>query len=93
MLSGAHSVTGAPLLANDPHLALQTPALWYLAHLSAPGLETVGATLPGLPLVVLGRTDRIAWGFTNTGSDTQDLFIEQLDPANPNRYKNTHRLG
>ena len=87
VLSGKHSVTGAPLLANDPHLALQTPALWYLAHLSAPGLETIGATLPGLPFVVLGRTDRIAWGFTNTGPDTQDLFIEQLDPKNPNRYR------
>ncbi len=87
VVSGEHSVTGAPLLANDPHLALQTPALWYLAQLSAPGLETIGATLPGLPLVVLGRTDRIAWGFTNTGPDTQDLFVEQFDPKNPNRYK------
>ncbi len=87
VLDGTKSVTGAPLLANDPHLALQTPALWYLAHLSAPGLETTGATLPGLPFVVLGHTDRIAWGFTNTGPDTQDLFIEQLDPENPNRYK------
>ena len=87
VLSGEHSVTGAPLLANDPHLALQTPALWYLAHLSAPGLGTIGATLPGLPLVVLGRTDRISWGFTNTGPDTQDLFIEKLDPEHPNRYQ------
>ncbi len=86
VVSGEYSVTGAPLLANDPHLALQTPALWYLAQLSAPGLEVSGATLPGLPLVVLGRTDRIAWGFTNTGPDTQDLFIEQLEPQS-NRYK------
>ncbi len=87
VLDGTKSVTGAPLLANDPHLALQTPALWYLAHLSAPGLEATGATLPGLPFVVLGHTDQIAWGFTNTGPDTQDLFIEQLEPENPNRYK------
>lgn len=65
VVSGANSVTGAPLLANDPHLGLQTPGLWYFAHLSAPGLEVVGATLPGLPFVVLGRTDRFAWGFTN----------------------------
>jgi len=87
VVSGEHSVTGAPLLANDPHLALQTPALWYLAQLSAPGLGATGATLPGLPFVVLGHTNRIAWGFTNTGPDTQDLFIEQLDPKNPARYK------
>ena len=87
VVSGEHSVTGAPLLANDPHLALQTPALWYLAQLSAPGLGVTGATLPGLPFVVLGHTDRVAWGFTNTGPDTQDLFVERLDRKNPNRYK------
>lgn len=85
VVDGRKSVTGAPLLANDPHLGLQAPALWYFAHLSAPGLNVTGATLPGLPLVVLGRTDRIAWGFTNTGPDTQDLFIEQLGPEE--RYR------
>jgi len=85
VLAGSKSVTGAPLLANDPHLGLQAPALWYFAHLSAPGLEVTGATLPGLPLVVLGRSDRFAWGFTNTGPDTQDLFIEQLGPGE--RYR------
>ena len=53
----------------------------------APGLEVTGATLPGLPLVVLGRTDRFAWGFTNTGPDTQDLFIEKLHPRDPERYR------
>lgn len=83
VLSGARTVTGKPLLANDPHLALQTPALWYLAQLSAPGLSVTGATLPGLPLVVLGHTDQVAWGFTNTGPDTQDLFLERL---RGNRY-------
>ncbi len=87
VVDGRKSVTGAPLLANDPHLGLQAPALWYFAHLSAPGLDVTGATLPGLPLVVLGRSDRVAWGFTNTGPDTQDLFIEQLDPQNPDRYR------
>jgi penicillin amidase len=78
VVDGAHSETGKPLLANDPHLSLSAPSLWYFAHLSAPGLETIGATLPGLPLVVLGRTARIAWGFTNTGPDTQDLYIEEI---------------
>ncbi len=79
VLDGKRTVTGKPILANDPHLALQAPALWYLAHLSAPGLSVAGATLPGLPLVVLGHTGTVAWGFTNTGPDTQDLFLERLD--------------
>jgi penicillin amidase len=78
VVDGAHSESGKPLLANDPHLSLSAPSLWYFAHLSAPGLETIGATLPGLPLVVLGHTASVAWGFTNTGPDTQDLYIEEL---------------
>ena len=87
VVSGEKSVTGLPLLANDPHLQLQAPSLWYFAHLSAPGLEVTGATLPGLPIAVLGRTDRIAWGFTNTGPDTQDLFLERLVEGNANAYE------
>ncbi|MDP3620763.1 MAG: penicillin acylase family protein [Polynucleobacter sp.] len=86
-LSGKLTSTGKPLLANDPHLGLSAPALWYFAHLEAPGLNAIGATLPGIPAVVLGRTDRIAWSFTNTGPDVQDLFIEQLDPQNPGYYR------
>jgi len=87
VVDGSRSITGMPLLANDPHLGLQAPSLWYLAHLSAPGLNVIGATLPGLPLVILGRTDRIAWGFTNTGPDVQDLFIERLNSEDPSRYE------
>lgn len=87
VLSGAHTQSGKPLLANDPHLGLSAPALWYFAHLSAPGLNVIGATLPGLPAVVLGRNDRIAWGFTNTGPDVQDLYIEHINPANPKQYQ------
>ena len=68
VVSGALSETGKPLLANDPHLGLQTPALWYLAHLSTPKGNVVGGTLPGLPFVVLGRTDDVAWSMTTTGS-------------------------
>src|SRR5690606_37181498 len=60
-VSGARSETGKPLLANDPHLGLQVPALWYLAHLSTPQGNVVGGTLPGLPFVVLGRNDHVAW--------------------------------
>jgi len=81
------SKTGKPLLANDPHLALSAPALWYFAHLSAPGLNVIGATLPGIPAVVLGRNDRIAWGFTNTAADVQDLYIERINPADPRQYQ------
>jgi penicillin amidase len=87
VLSGALSETGKPLLANDPHLGLSAPALWYFAHLSAPDLNVIGATLPGLPAVILGRNDRIAWGFTNTAPDVQDLYIEKINPANAAQYR------
>jgi penicillin amidase len=86
-VSGALSATGKPLLANDPHLGLSAPALWYFAHLSAPGFDVVGATLPGIPSVVLGRNSRIAWAFTNTASDVQDLYIERIDPDNAAQYQ------
>jgi penicillin amidase len=80
-VSGERSASGKPLLANDPHLGLAAPPVWYLAHLSAPGLNVIGATLPGVPVVVLGRNERIAWGFTNTGPDVQDLYIERVTPS------------
>ena len=86
VIAGSRSVSGKPLLANDPHLGLNVPAIWYFAHLSAPGLDAIGATLPGSPMLVLGRNDRIAWGFTNTGPDVQDLYIEKIDGADPTRY-------
>ncbi len=86
-LSGRLSATGKPLLANDPHLGLSAPAVWYFAHLEAPGLNIIGGTLPGIPAVVLGRTDKFAWSFTNTGPDVQDLYIEQIDPKNPGMYR------
>ena len=87
VVAGSHTTSGKPLLANDPHLGLTAPAIWYFAGLHAPGLEVVGATLPGLPFVVLGRTEQVAWGFTNTGPDVQDLYLEQINPANPAQYK------
>ena len=86
-LSGKLSTTGKPLLANDPHLGLSAPAIWYFAHLEAPGINVIGATLPGIPGVVLGRTDKYAWSFTNTGPDVQDLYIEQIDAKNPSMYR------
>jgi len=81
VVSGERSTTGKPLLANDPHLGLTAPAVWYFARLSAPGLNVIGATLPAVPAVVLGRNEHMAWGFTNTGPDVQDLFIEKLDAS------------
>ncbi|MGI9026748.1 MAG: penicillin acylase family protein [Burkholderiaceae bacterium] len=78
VVSGARAMSGKPLLANDPHLDLSAPSIWYLAHLSAPDLNVIGATLPGIPFVVIGRNDRIGWGLTNTGPDTQDLYLEEL---------------
>ena len=86
-LSGKLTVSGKPLLANDPHLGLSAPAIWYFAHLDAPGLNVIGATLPGVPGVVLGRTDKFAWSFTNTNPDVQDLYIEQIDSKNPGMYR------
>ena len=76
-----------PLLANDPHLKLTAPALWYFARLDAPGFKVAGATMPGLPGVVLGQNEHIAWGFTNTGPDVQDVYIERINPADPGQYQ------
>jgi len=87
VLAGSRTTTGAPLLANDPHLKLSAPALWYFARLKAPGLDVAGATMPGLPFVVLGQNADIAWGFTNTGPDVQDLYLEQPDPADAKRVR------
>lgn len=97
VVPASHSETGHPLLANDPHLALGAPAIWYFARLQAPAgawqgqalpaLDVIGATLPGLPFVVLGRTRGVAWGFTNTGPDVQDLYLEQLDANRPDHYR------
>lgn len=79
VVAGAKSVSGKPLLANDPHLMVGMPALWYMAHLSAADLDVAGATIPGLPGVVVGRNRSIAWGLTNLNPDVQDLFRERLD--------------
>jgi penicillin G amidase len=86
VVSGKRTVSGKPLLANDPHLAGSAPSIWYLVHLSAPGVRVAGVTAPGLPGVVIGHNDCIAWGMTNVGPDVQDLYIEKFDPANPRRY-------
>jgi len=80
------TATGGAILANDPHLGLDAPALWYLARIVTPELELAGATVPGVPFHVLGRNHRIAWGVTTTGGDVQDLVVERIDPSDPGRY-------
>jgi penicillin amidase len=87
VVHGSHTVSGKPLLANDPHLKLSAPALWYFARIEAPGWKVAGATLPGLPGVILGQNEHIAWGFTNTGPDVQDLYIERIKPDDPTQYQ------
>jgi penicillin amidase len=87
VVSGARTTSGKPLLANDPHLGLTAPSVWYFARLRAPGLDVFGATLPGVPYVLLGRNRHVAWGFTNTGPDVQDLYIERINPDNPAEYQ------
>jgi len=75
----ARSATGAPLLAADPHLSHSAPILWYLARISLPdGRRLMGATAPGVPGIVIGRNESLAWGFTTTHADSQDIFIEKL---------------
>jgi penicillin amidase len=86
VVDGQHTESGKPLLANDPHLGFSTPGVWYLARIDTPDLHLAGATAPGTPFLVLGHNDRIGWGFTTTESDVEDVFIERLDPNDPNSY-------
>ena len=79
VVSGAHTVTGKPLLSNDMHLGHQMPNLWYEAHLHAGTLDVAGVTLPGMPYVIVGHNQRIAWGFTNVGPTVTDVFIENFN--------------
>jgi len=79
VLGPSKTKSGKPILANDPHLALRAPALWYLAAIASPGFHVVGATIPGFPAVVLGHNARIAWGVTNVGVDDVDFVIERLN--------------
>ncbi len=84
-VDGSRTATGAPLLAGDPHLGFGFPSLWYLARIDTPQETLVGATAPGVPGIVLGRNSHIAWTFTSTGADVQDIFIET--PVGPDDYQ------
>jgi len=93
VLSGDRTESGMPILANDPHLGIQMPSIWYEVglHCAPTGpdcpLNLVGASFAGVPGIVIGHNDRIAWGVTNLGPDVQDFFIERVNPENPNQYE------
>ncbi|MCC6009024.1 MAG: penicillin acylase family protein, partial [Rhodobacteraceae bacterium] len=84
--SPARSAGGGALLANDPHLGLSAPSIWYLARLELSSGGVIGGTIPGLPVVLSGRSDVLGWGLSTTGLDDQDLFIERLNPDNSEEY-------
>ncbi|HET7658566.1 MAG TPA: penicillin acylase family protein, partial [Bacillales bacterium] len=86
VVSGKKTASGKPYLANDPHLGLATPSIWYETHLKAPGLDVSGVIFAGVPGIIIGHNQSIAWGVTNVGPDVQDLYIEKRNPANPNEF-------
>jgi penicillin amidase len=81
VVSGAHTVSGKPLLSNDMHLGHQMPNLWYEAHLHCVGFDVAGVTLPGFPYVIVGHNQRVAWGFTNIGPTVEDIYVETFNPT------------
>ncbi len=93
VISGARTITGYPLLANDPHLGIQMPAIWYEVGLHCQPISekcrsnVTGFSFAGVPGVIIGHNNNIAWGFTNVGPDVLDLFIEKINPENPNQYE------
>jgi penicillin amidase len=87
VIDGTLSASGKPMLANDPHRALALPALRYLVHLSAPGWNVIGSGEPALPGVAIGHNEHLAWGITIVGTDQSDLYVEETDPQDPQRYR------
>ena len=83
----ARSAAGGTLLANDPHLGFTAPTVWYLARLELSTGGVIGGTIPGIPAVLLGRSERLGWGLTSSYLDDQDLFIEEVNPENPEQYR------
>ncbi|HYW13181.1 MAG TPA: penicillin acylase family protein [Longimicrobium sp.] len=86
VIGGSRTKSGKPILANDTHLALRAPSLWYLAALHGGGVETAGMTIPGIPLVVIGHGKTVAWGFTNAMTDDVDFFVEEVN-ADSTQYR------
>ncbi|MCP8968123.1 penicillin acylase family protein [Ectobacillus ponti] len=86
VVSGEKTKSGKPLLADDPHLSLATPSIWYQSHLQAPGINVSGVIFAGIPGIILGHNENIAWGVTNVGPDVQDLYIEKRNPENARQF-------
>lgn len=86
VVSGEKSASGMPILADDPHLSLATPSIWYQTHLEMKDINVSGVIFAGVPGIMLGHNEKIAWGVTNTGPDVQDLYIEKRNPDNPNEF-------
>ncbi len=87
-VSGSKSVTGKPMLANDPHLMFSAPGRWYEVHAAGPGLDVAGATIAGVPFVIIGRNRSVAWGVTNAMLDDEDFYAEEVDSMqHPTRYR------
>ena len=86
VVNGQHSTSGKPVLANDTHLGFSAPGVWYLARIETPDDTLAGVTSAGEPMLVLGHNTHIAWGFTTTGGDVEDVFVEKTDPDNPSHY-------
>lgn len=87
VVAGSRSTTGKPLLANDPHLGLDLPGIWYENHLCCPDLHVAGVSFPGVPGVVIGHNEHVAWGITASVPDTQDLYLERFHPDDPTLYQ------
>ncbi|MGN4123920.1 penicillin acylase family protein [Lysinibacillus sphaericus] len=87
VVSGDKTKSGFPILADDPHLGLSTPSIWYQMHLQSPEQNVSGVIFAGIPGIILGHNDDIAWGVTNVGPDVQDLYIEIPNPDNPTQFK------
>jgi penicillin amidase len=87
VVDGTMTITGLPILCNDPHLGQAAPSIWYECHLVAGDIDTIGVSFPGTPGIVIGHNQFIAWGVTNAPSDIEDLYIEKFNPQNPNQYE------
>jgi penicillin amidase len=87
VVAGDKTISGKPMLASDPHLPPGSPSVWHIVHLSAEDLRVAGVAVPGVPGVMIGHNQWIAWGCTNLCPDVQDLYIEQFDTENPRSYK------
>jgi penicillin amidase len=87
VIGGARTKSGKPILANDTHLTLRAPSLWYLAAIHGGGIDVAGMQIPGVPVVIIGHNTRVAWGFTNAMVDDVDFYVEEIDPRDPTRYR------